>query len=765
MKILVASKISHYQEIEKILKNESKSFAQFPILDKYAKELDNLKSQVSFSSAETVPVQKTNTTLIQERIETYIRLLFNVSMYIDIPKKKDFYGFEWKGYIRKEAFKVRDFYYEIAAMFYNLAVIYFNQGFGILKAGKQEELPIALKYFRTALWSFNESFKSVRKSGLSGTPVPELSFNYITACYNTVHAYANRCLFLILRPKFDKFTSEQQLSLHKSAYESFEKLNKSIEETKNFPFCCGDSEKSRLAGYQVFHFLSTLYKRAKEAEANQKEKVTSGQIGLQIAFIEMMKNCIETFKKNVGTVPDQETADLIKACENEIGKLKDLKHENDEIYHAKVPTAKEIAVIPESEHKVTALDQPHVKVRIEEMSALASKLKSNDFKTLENDFDMILNKNKQNLNALTENVQKTKLQIYQKDNIDVLLRIANSDTSSGELDSKLKEITQVHGGSEGYRYIVDALKQSSEKNDMKAMEMKSLIENDVKSDRAFQQQFGYKLFGLDQPGNQLVSGFEKHGQALTGLRKKDLELIAEFTQVQKILLQIENGSLFGDMQKLKTQLSQSEDLATLIKKDQIIQDIFRLHVKPTEHSLNEYIEKSNTKSLIQEIFFNNKSTDEIYKQINENISDKIEEFRSMIDKLIAALNKMSELAKEINSKMQGGAGALNSQQKVISDVNNTHLYYTLIMANNASNESLGKNADFMQQILKDYLFSKDLQKQEILKNLNAFQNMNLGDYGVSQVQQTNPNYGNNYQFQGNNQFVPGNNNQKGPGRY
>ena len=161
-----------YQEIDKLLKSEKRSFQQFPVLEKYATELDALKSQISFATSESLPVQKPNTTTIQERMETYIRLLFNISMYIDIPKKKDFYGFEWKGNLRKEPFKIRDFYYEIAGVFYNLAVVYFNQAFGILRNGKQDELPIALKYLRTALWSFNESHKAVRKTSLNGTPVP-----------------------------------------------------------------------------------------------------------------------------------------------------------------------------------------------------------------------------------------------------------------------------------------------------------------------------------------------------------------------------------------------------------------------------------------------------------------------------------------------------------------------------------------------------------------------------------------------------------------
>ena len=58
---------------------------------------------------------------------------------------------------------------------------------------------------------------------------------------------------------------------------------------------------------------------------------------------------------------------------------------------------KELPQIPDSDKKVTPLDQPHVKTKVEELQPLGQKLKSSDYKTLENDLDMIINKNKQNL--------------------------------------------------------------------------------------------------------------------------------------------------------------------------------------------------------------------------------------------------------------------------------------------------------------------------------------------------------------------------------
>lgn len=756
MNILISGKISHLQEIDKILKINKHNLAEFPILRDCATELDTLKSQISFASTKDVPVQKANTTTIQEKMETYIKLLFNISLYIEIPKKKDFYNFEWKGNIKKGEFVIRDFYYEISAVFFNLAVVYFNQAYGLLKGEKLDELKLALKYFRSALWSFNESNKSIRKSFQNGTPVPELSFSYIQACFNTCSAYGYRTLYLILKPNFSNFSADQQLSFHKSAYESYEKVNKSIDESKNFPFCCGEQEKIRLANYQIFHFLSTLYKRAKDAELAHKEKLTGGFNGQQIAFLEWMKGPVDDFKKNIKVAVDQETADLIKSAEIEIAKLKDLKLENDQVYSAKIPAIKDLPQIVDSEYKVMPLDQPHVKTKDERLTPLGKKLKSSEFKNLENDFELVMNKNKQNLNALIENVQKTKIGIYQKENIDVLLRIADSNGESIELDTKLKEITQVNGGSTGYKNAVESLKKFSESNDFKTRELKKLIEEDVKADRLFLTQFGYKLFGLDIPGNQLVSGFEKHGIALTSLRQKDQELMAEFPSILQILTKIENGSLMEELKNMKDSIVQSDELANLVKKDKMIQEIIRLHLKPTEQTLNDYIEKSNTKALIQEIFFNNKTTDEIYKQINENVSNKIEEFRDMIEGLVKALNKMKELAQSINSKMGSSANSLGLQQRILSDVNNAQLYYTLVLKNNVSNESLFKNGEFLEQILKDYLLSKELQKEEILKNLNAFQNLNLGDFGGSLFNQSATGFYNNAYGTGPNQQKPSN---------
>ena len=762
MKILIPSKISHRQEITQILKLEKKSFSDFPILDKYTSQLDDLRAQLSYQSTEAVPAQKPNTTTVQERIETYIKLLFNFSMFIDIPQKQNYYQFEWKGNIKKETFKIKDWYYEIAAMFFNHAVIYFNQAHMILKSAKPEDLMLALKYFRISLWSFNEAHKAIRKAAAKGAPVPELSSMYITACFNTTEAYANRCLFLILKPKLGDFSNEQVLGIHKNAFESFERLNKSIEDTKNFPFCCGDNEKTRLRGYQLYHFLSTLYSRAKETEIAHKESLTSGKIGLQIAFIEMMKTAIDNHKKNTGEYPDQETIDLVKLAEIEINKLKDLKKENNEIYKAPIPALKDIPAIPDSDKKITAIDQPHVKTRIDEMMQLSTKLKSTTFKTLENDFDLITNKHKQNLTAIMENFQKRKLEVYQKDNVDALLKMGKHESLNNDLDKKIKDIIQIFGGPNGYKNAMNKMKEFTDKNDLKTREMKSLIENDVKSDRSFESQFMYKLFGLDQPGNQMISGFEKHGMALTSSIKKQEELIKEFPQIIQIVVEIENGSLLAKFDQIKSQISQSDELSNLFKKDKLLNEIFSIQIRSDEQSLSKNLEESNTKLLIQDIFFNNKSTDDIYRQINQNIAEKIDEIREKIDQLTKGITKIGEEAQKIGAKCQGGPSSLAIQQKVFSDVNRSHMFYGTMQSNVAMSEALLNNANFIEQILKDYLFSKEIQKQEIMKNLQAFQNLNMGEFVGSLFQQKTPGF---YSLNvpDNNQPKPGNNQGQGYG--
>lgn len=62
-----------------------------------------------------------------------------------------------------------------------------------------------------------------------------------------------------------------------------------------------------------------------------------------------------------------------------------------------------------------------------------------------------------------------------------------------------------------------------------------------------------------------------------------------------------------------------------------------------------------------------------------------------------------------------------------------HLFYTAVLESLEAHGILAKSGESLLQVLKDYLLSKELQKQEILNNINRFKQINIGDFVGSVV--------------------------------
>jgi len=720
---------SHKEEMNRLLKLENKSVASFHGLEKYLVDLDTLKAQFGFEEGKSVPFQKTNTTSLQEKMEQYIKILYNLAFYFDIPSNKPgYYEFNWRGKVSGSYFKIQSFYYEIAGVFYNYAVTYVNQGLMILESGKADELKLALRYFRQAMWGFHEASKAANKCVAHGTPVPELGAQFIRCGFHVSAALAYNILYKILKENFKTFTAEQRHSFHKNAYHEYFKAVQSIDETKSGQFQPNLKIKALLASNKCFHIGSILYEKSIEYEKLHSDTLTVGHIGTQIAFLDNLKEVLAELKPYVLESKSPEAMELLTKGEKEVAKLNQLHVENDKIYKAKIPARNDLPQIPESEYKVNPLDQPHVKTIIDELSTICTGKKSMIYKTLENDFEMLINKNRQTLILLVEDSEKRRIDLYQKNNIDVILRMALVKDES-DLESKVNEIKKVFGGHKGYADAVESLQKALSIDDLKATSIKSAIEQDFTNDRNFYNQTGFRILGLKESGNQILPSFEKHGITLTHLKQKDLELIAEFNKNKDLIKQIESGNILEDLKKIKESITNSEDLQNLIKKHQIVNEIFHTHIKPKEKSLSKSMNELNSKDMIAQVFFNKKTTDEIYAQLNENISDQIEDFRTMLDKVTQALDKIVQLAKNISKSIGStNSNAISYQQKIISDINSVYLLYPSMLNNLEAHNNLLKNAECIEQILRDYLMSKDLQKQDIMKNANAFRELNMGDF-------------------------------------
>lgn len=170
-----------------------------------------------------------------------------------------------------------------------------------------------------------------------------------------------------------------------------------------------------------------MIEKSRHFEALHKEKITGGDIGLQIAYLDFLKEILVDLKKHSKGLEDKEITSLIEEGGKEVDKLEMLRHENSEIYKAVVPQRKDLPEIPESEHKITPLDQPHVKTFLEDMFNVFAGRKSSYHRQLENDFELVASQNKQNLRALVEDIEKKRIGVYSKYKIDVMINAAQGE--------------------------------------------------------------------------------------------------------------------------------------------------------------------------------------------------------------------------------------------------------------------------------------------------------------------------------------------------
>lgn len=739
MKLLTHKKLNFMDEMQVLFKARGGSFAEFNGLKDIIAELDKIQGELGFEEGKQPPKQKPTITIAQERIEQYIKILFNLSVHFDLDKKKATpFSFRWRGNISNSFYKNQNFYFEIGCMFYNYSALYFNQGMELLNASGQERqtnLKPALRYFRMAMWGFSESSLAISKSLTTGTVPSELNNNNIGACYHVAGAMAYKCLYDALQPNFSQFTKDQTRSFHKTAYLEFMKASNFLEKANEYQFDNLKQLRSLIGAYKALHLSHILLMNSKEYETKHKEDITGGHIGMRIAFVENLKDYLGELKEAEKLIKSEEATKLYENVAQEVKLLDDLLLENKEVYKAKVPNRNDLPAIPESEYKILPLDQPHVKKPLDKMDAVCKGRYSAQYKQLMSEFALIINNNKNNLHAMIENIEKSKIEEYKKHNVDIILRLALS-SQDHTLENKIKEITEIHGGLKGYSSLVSDLQSFFAKNNSKANHIKNMIEEDHLSDVKFFNAYGVKVLGIKEGGSGILTNFERHGVTLTGLKKKDQQLLNEFNSYQELLKLIDEDKILPQLNEMQAKIKNSDDIQNLIKKNQLLVDIFGLHIEPKKKMLYDYLKQLDIKALVFEVFFNIKKQEEVYKNLNSNLCDKVEEFRNMVSQIQKALEKIGEVAYKINMEISKNSSNLNFQQKIITDVSNVHILYQSLLNNLELHDNLLKGGETLEQLMSDYLISKEAQKQEMMQNINAFRGMNVNEFITALMDQT-----------------------------
>lgn len=94
-------------------------------------------------------------------------------------------------------------------------------------------------------------------------------------------------------------------------------------------------------------------------------------------------------------------------------------------------------------------------------------------------------------------------------------------------------------------------------------------------------------------------------------------------------------------------MSESENVKLLIKKHQVLNNIFKVHIEPTKKEILDYIKNLDMPSILHDVFVNKRTKMEVYDDLTKNIAEKIEEFRNKIEMIRKGFVKLTDTAKDI----------------------------------------------------------------------------------------------------------------------
>lgn len=713
---LTCKKMNLVSELSDVLSNLKKPMKQTPALEKLISTANSIREDLGFETEQKFQHQKPSVTIKQEKIEQYLRILLNLNMHVDIPKKWSVpFQFRWNGKISSSASTNANFYYEIACMFYNYGVLYLNQGMALLKDPDQTKT--GLKFFRSAMWGFQQAERAAHRAIVSGNVVPELTGLNVKAAQALAASFAYRALFLCLRDKFPSFTLEQRTSFHKNAYQECFKAAGMLEKVDGYQFLEAGALRKTINFYKLIHICSILMEKATEYEQLHAEAPNKGHIGVQIAFLENLKEFRGELKDLASALKDPEATELATQVEKALAKLPDLLLENKEVYKAPVPKKEALPPIPESEYKINPTESASVKTLIEDMPA---DLKSSAYSELDSNLDLLLAKYKAELNAAIELMSQQKIETYKKHNVDVLVRLGG--VSSDSIEDKVKEIRDVFGGYTGYLRQLEALSAALAFNDQGTRKMVSMIEKDALEDENFYRTYGIRVMGLKDPHNPFMKNFERHGVALTALKNRQGDTQKRFGEYTELLKKIDQGSFSKEIAQVKTTISSSEELQAVAKKANALDEMLKVHFEPEKNALLDYLKSATTRKMVTDVFFLSQNSEDIYKILGDEMQEKVDEFAQKTEQIKKVVEKIGSLAATVNEKLSKETN-ITYQQKAFTDVNNLLLFYHSIMADMENHENIKRNGEVLNQLLEDYIISKNMQKQEILKNIQAFKNV------------------------------------------
>ena len=715
MQVLHSKKILFREELQKVLTAENKKIDDFPGLMDFILRMESVRQELRLTQENWNKFFSPKTSVPHDRLETYIRILLNLNMYLNVHKKmKKPLNFQYKSNISKNWIKNSSFYFEAVISFFNYGVLYFNSGLDMINSTKDaSEARQALNNFRISFWGFQETYQSRRFCLSTGRLPQEISNDnlelYMACC--VAFGYLSMCR--AMGQQLGNLPIKERCRLYCAVGKHLTHAHSIItRKVKGKQFLALDSFIQDIIYYKNLYYCMTFFEMSEDYRKQHEERVTGGFIGWQLGYLLALREVYNGLcgLKNKSRLASSKA--LLTEVQRVLKGIDRVQLENNEVYKAKIPKKKDL-LLKEPSNKLKSLDRPNCKSIMPELRKVFNNKKSQKFNRIMADLDVVINTNRNNLFGLIDKISKKKMFIYQDLKVDTLLSSVSAGNAA-KVQKALREIRNDYGGYMGYLTLTNNLQQLSTKNDEVAKSIMHQMQKDRDGDFAFQRQTGIKIPSLKESNPEVVGQFEKHGVGLTALKKKDKELMLDFDKYSDTLQKVEDDVFEKELSKLGEGLGKIEGADQLMKYDTVINQWFDGRILVKKKEILEFYKSLDLQEMVVNIYMNRFSEEKTFIDLNEKLDNRTEELKDFIEKQHSALNKMAEIARKVNLQVSAHKGVLEKKQRLVSTINGAALLYTMLLTNLELHTNFERALRLISDSIRDYLTSKELQKQEIM---------------------------------------------------
>lgn len=693
----------------------------FNSIESFIGELEFARnSAISIADLERTPENFSKAKVL---IINYLQLLTSLRQRLTFGKDNMSVSvqFSWLDVLKKDNYTSYTYHHEYYNMLFNLGIILFNLGRFVNPSESDDVIKAGIKNFNYAAWIFDKIKNELPQNVNLKDIQPDLSPTFLSYCNMFCLAHSQILISIISDRK--KMNFELQSQLTKGIYDLLSScLNLCNEGLIKYS---DPILKTFLNNRRFFYFSQGFIKMKELASEEFKSKAVG--YGKMIVYLSLARDSLNAGAKDLKTIGHLVSVEEFTSCLNQLDfDIKTMLEKNRTIYFEALPEANSL---PKFEKKIMANPAalPEIGIKNASYDQILSCLVPKEAKGLIDQYKSKM------MEFITEQLSKftneCKIDKFLIDlNLPGALESAiTQDQISEYLWGKINEIQQKGG----LVYLdsniknIDSLRETVLKliNDVNI-----IFFNEEAEDTKLRQYYGNRW--RREPSNIINSSYlgalSQYAQKIELAKKCDINIVATIKENYKVF------DLLG-----LTKIALEKRIPAKVDSQQL-KEIPEAKALKEEIQLIQELKAKNT-AIIESVFseFNQENLIPIYLEIVRKNASEANFIKEQQDKYMSMINELEKQEGEINQSqdriVQKNAVFLSIRESKLRPKPENEQYfkdleYYCNLYNDRMNNLLqGMNFYYsleekLQQLMQnanDYVASRNLQKEDLVKSISA----------------------------------------------